>query len=40
MAVRDSKDSGRGPALVFTTAEWGAFAGGMADGEFDPTSHP
>lgn len=34
VAVRDSKDAGRGPALVFTPAEWAAFAGGMADGEF------
>jgi hypothetical protein len=34
VAVRDSKDAGRGPALVFTAAEWDAFAGGMADGEF------
>lgn len=34
VALRDSKDAGRGPALVFTTAEWEAFAGGMADGEF------
>jgi Domain of unknown function (DUF397) len=32
--VCDSKDGGRGPAPVFTAAEWGAFAGGMADGEF------
>lgn len=36
VAVRDSKDAGRGPALVFTPAEWAAFAGGMADGEFHP----
>ena len=35
VAVRDSKDAGHGPALVFTAAEWAAFAGGMADGEFD-----
>ena len=34
VAVRDSKDGGHGPALVFTAAEWDAFAGGMADGEF------
>jgi hypothetical protein len=34
VAVRDSKDSGRGPALVFTAAEWDSFAGGMTDGEF------
>ena len=35
VAVRDSKDGGRGPALVFTPGEWAAFVGGMADGEFD-----
>ena len=34
VALRDSKDSGRGPALVFTPAEWDAFVGGLADGEF------
>lgn len=36
VAVRDSKDAGHGPALVFTAAEWAAFAAGMADGEFRP----
>lgn len=36
VALRDSKDGGRGPALVFTAGEWDAFAGGMADGEFVP----
>jgi len=35
VAVRDSKDAGRGPALVFTSAEWAAFAAGLADGEFE-----
>lgn len=34
VALRDSKDAGHGPALVFTPAEWDAFAGGVADGEF------
>lgn len=34
VAVRDSKDAGHGPALVFTPAEWDAFSGGVADGEF------
>ncbi|WP_233225729.1 DUF397 domain-containing protein [Amycolatopsis sp. CA-126428] len=34
VAMRDSKQQGNGPALVFTAAEWDAFAGGMADGEF------
>lgn len=35
VAVRDSKDRGAGPALVFTPAEWSAFVRGAADGEFD-----
>jgi hypothetical protein len=34
-AVRDSKDNGTGPVLVFTAAEWSAFIGGAKDGEFD-----
>jgi Domain of unknown function (DUF397) len=34
VALRDSKDHGTGPALVFTAAEWAAFVGGVADGEF------
>lgn len=34
VAIRDSKDHGHGPALVFTPGEWAAFQGGMADGEF------
>ncbi len=38
VAVRDSKDAGAGPALVFTAAEWTAFSAGMADGEFTPTA--
>ena len=33
VAVRDSKDP-QGPMLRFTSAEWAAFAGGMAAGEF------
>lgn len=33
-AVRDSKDPA-GAALVFTTAEWGAFTAGVRAGEFD-----
>lgn len=32
-AVRDSKDPA-GPALIFTSAEWAAFVGGVRDGEF------
>lgn len=35
VAVRDSKDGGAGPALVFTPGEWAAFVGGVVDGEFD-----
>jgi hypothetical protein len=35
VAVRDTKDGGAGPALVFTDAEWIAFVGGVRDGEFD-----
>lgn len=34
VAMRDSKDSGNGPALLFTPGEWAAFEGGMLDGEF------
>ncbi|WP_095213115.1 DUF397 domain-containing protein [Frankia sp. AvcI1] len=34
VAVRDSKDSGNGPALIFTSSEWAAFMGGVIDGEF------
>jgi hypothetical protein len=33
--VRDSKQGADGPVLVFTGAEWAAFAAGMAAGEFD-----
>jgi Domain of unknown function (DUF397) len=34
-AVRDSKDQGQGPVLLFTHSEWRAFTGGVKDGEFD-----
>jgi hypothetical protein len=34
VALRDSKDPG-GPALIFTPAEWHAFAAGVHHGEFD-----
>ncbi|MGC5342213.1 DUF397 domain-containing protein [Streptomyces sp. DT24] len=34
VAMRDSKDKGNGPALLFTAGEWDAFATGMSDGEF------
>jgi hypothetical protein len=34
VAARDSNNP-TGPALVFTPAEWVAFASAVADGEFD-----
>ena len=34
VAMRNSRDP-RGPALIFTRAEWEAFSGGVADGEFE-----
>jgi hypothetical protein len=35
VAVRDSKQGGRGPVLEFTATEWAAFLGGVRGGEFD-----
>jgi len=35
VAMRNSRYPG-GPALVFTPAEWDAFLGGVADGDFTP----
>jgi uncharacterized protein DUF397 len=35
VALRDSKDNGRGPVMVFTRDEWSAFIEGAKDGEFD-----
>jgi len=35
VGLRDSKDRAQGPVLIFTPAEWDAFIGGAADGEFD-----
>jgi hypothetical protein len=35
IAIRDSKDNGQGPTLVFTPAEWDAFKDGLMHGEFD-----
>jgi len=35
IAVRDTKDNGAGPVLVFTGAEWSAFIAGAKDGQFD-----
>jgi hypothetical protein len=34
VAMRDSKQQGKGPTLVFTAGAWDAFACGMDDGEF------
>ena len=34
VALRNSRHPD-GPALIFTQAEWDAFRGGVADGEFD-----
>lgn len=36
IGVRDTKDRGAGPVLVFTQGEWTAFLTGVKDGEFDP----
>ena len=35
IAVRDSKQRGRGPVLEFTEVEWAAFLNGVRGGEFD-----
>jgi len=35
MLVRDSKQNGAGPVLVFTEVEWAAFRAGVLAGEFD-----
>lgn len=35
VAVRDSKQQGRGPVLEFTAVEWEAFIAGVRGGEFD-----
>lgn len=35
IGVRDSKQQGLGPVLEFTPAEWDAFLGGAAGGEFN-----
>lgn len=34
VALRDSKDKGAGPVLVFTASEWEAFIAGAVAGEF------
>jgi hypothetical protein len=35
IGVRDTKDNGFGPVLVFTSAEWSAFVAGAKSGQFD-----
>jgi hypothetical protein len=35
VGVRDSKDNGTGPVLIFTSAEWNAFIAGAREGQFD-----
>jgi hypothetical protein len=35
VAMRNSRHPG-GPALIFTPAEWNAFLGGVAHGDFAP----
>jgi Domain of unknown function (DUF397) len=35
VGVRDSKQQGRGPVLMFTPSEWTAFLTGSRAGEFD-----
>jgi Domain of unknown function (DUF397) len=35
IGVRDTKDRGQGPVLVFNQDEWDAFRSGVKAGEFD-----
>ncbi len=35
IGVRDTKDTGTGPVLVFTGPEWSAFLAGAKEGQFD-----
>lgn len=35
IGVRDTKDNGTGPILIFTDREWSAFILGAKDGQFD-----
>jgi Domain of unknown function (DUF397) len=35
IGVRDTKDNGIGPVLVFTSMEWDAFIAGAKSGQFD-----
>jgi Domain of unknown function (DUF397) len=38
VGVRDSKQHGRGPVLLFTREEWSAFLAAARAGEFDPAT--
>ena len=38
IGVRDTKDDGTGPVLVFTGPEWVAFLAGAKEGQFDNPS--
>lgn len=35
IGVRDTKDNGQGPVLMFNEVEWNAFLAGAGSGEFD-----
>jgi hypothetical protein len=35
IGIRDTKDNGNGPVLIFTDAEWEAFLAGAKEGQFD-----
>jgi Domain of unknown function (DUF397) len=35
IGVRDTKDRGAGPVLIFTDSEWSAFISGAKEGQFD-----
>lgn len=35
IGIRDTKDHGTGPVLVFTGPEWEAFLSGVKQGQFD-----
>jgi hypothetical protein len=35
IGVRDTKDNGTGPVLIFTEAEWRAFIAGAKERQFD-----
>jgi hypothetical protein len=35
IGVRDTKDNGTGPILIFMGAEWDAFIAGAKEGQFD-----